>query len=170
MRNWSNPMNKSPVSVQSPTVVAVNISAGGIPKHPVFESYLTVDGLEGDLHEHEKHRRPDRAVSIQDLEILDELQAEGFSVAPGLMGENLTVRNLQVQSLRVGDRLQFDSGVVLELTAIRKPCFVLDQIHPKLKETVVGRCGFMGKVIVTGVLRSGQSIKVQKALLNPCET
>lgn len=146
------------------TLVAVNISAGGIPKLPTPAARLNLGGIEGDLHEHEKHRRADRAVSIQDLELLDELREEGYAVGPGLMGENLTVRNLQVQSLTVGDRLQFDSGAVLELTSVRKPCFVLDSIDPKLKEAVVGRCGFMAKVIATGVLRPGQKITVQRSV------
>jgi MOSC domain-containing protein YiiM len=157
-------MNQADASAQAPTVVAVNLSAGGIPKRSVSETRLTFEGLEGDLHEHEKHRRTDRAVSIQDLELLDDLRSEGYAVGPGLMGENLTVRNLQVQSLATGDRLQFDSGAVLELTSVRKPCFVLDQIDPKLKEIVIGRCGFMAKVIATGVLRPGQEITVQRAI------
>jgi MOSC domain-containing protein YiiM len=147
---------------KEPTVVAVNISAGGIPKRPVSEARVTFEGLQDDLHEHEKHRRTDRAVSIQDLEILDILRAGGYAVGPGLMGENLTVRDLHVQSLRAGDRLRFEPDVVLELTSVRKPCFVLDQIDPRLKDTVVGRCGYMAKVIATGALRPGQTITVQR--------
>lgn len=145
------------------TIVAVNISAGGIPKQGVAEALLTLEGLEGDFHEHEKHRRLDRAISIQDLELLHDLQGEGYAVGPGLMGENLTVRNLHVQSLNPGDCLQFDLGAVLELTSVRKPCFVLDQIHLKLKEAVVGRCGFMAKVIVPGVLCPGQKITLRRS-------
>jgi molybdopterin synthase catalytic subunit len=154
---------------ENAVVVAVNISAGGIPKRSVPEARATLEGLEGDLHDHEKHRRADRAISVQDLELLDELRAEGYLVGPGLMGENLTVQDLHVQALSVGDRLQFDAGPVLELTAIRKPCFVLDQIDPKLKETVVGRCGFMAKVLETGVLRPGQRISVQRMHLGSKE-
>lgn len=146
----------------SATVLAVNISRGGLPKKPVNTARVDLNGLCGDGHEHEKHCRPDRAVTIQDIELLDELRLEGFPLAPGLMGENLTVRGLGVQSLSPGDRLVFSGGPVLELTKIRKPCYVLDQIDPRLKETVVGRCGFLARVVQPGDLQPGQSITVER--------
>lgn len=153
----------------SATVLAVNISRGGLPKQPVNTARVDVNGLCGDDHEHEKHRRTDRAVSIQDIELLDELRLEGFPLAPGLMGENLTVRGLGVQTLSPGDRLIFTGGPVLELTQARKPCYVLDQIDPKLKETVVGRCGFLARVVQPGDLQPGQSITVERGGTPPCD-
>jgi len=153
----------------SATVLAVNVSRGGLPKRPVGTARVDMNGLCGDGHEHEKHCRPDRAVSIQDIELLDEIRLEGFPVAPGLMGENLTVRGLGVQTLSPGDRLVFTGGPVLELTQARKPCYVLDQIDPKLKEIVVGRCGFLARVVQPGDLQPGQSITVERGGLPPCD-
>lgn len=143
-------------------VVAVCVSPGGVPKLPVPNAELTPTGLVGDGHDHEKHRRLHRAVSIQDLELLEELKAEGYPVAPGTIGENLTVRRLHVQALSPGDRLRFEDGPVLELTEPRKPCFVLDRIHPMLKDAVAGRCGFLAKVIKAGQLAAGQRVFVEK--------
>jgi MOSC domain-containing protein YiiM len=145
----------------SAEVVAVCISSGGVPKHPVASAEATIDGLDGDAHDHDKHCRPDRAVSIQDLELLEELETEGYAVGPGVIGENLTVRGLNVQQLSPGDRLVIEDGPVLELVAPRKPCFVLDAIHPQLQYAVVGRCGFMARVQRTGRLYPGQRIAVQ---------
>ncbi len=153
----------------SATVLAVNVSRGGLPKQPVHTARVDINGLCGDGHDHEKHRRPDRAVTIQDIELLDELRLEGFPVAPGLMGENLTVRGLGVQTLSPGDRLVFESGPVLELTQARKPCYVLDQIDPKLKETVIGRCGFLARVVQPGDLQPGQSITVERGVPPQCD-
>jgi len=147
----------------APRLVAVCISTGGIPKIPVDAADVTVDGLVDDGHDHEKHCRPDRAVSIQDIELLDVLKTEGYDVAPGVIGENLTVRDLHVQQLAVGDRLRFENGPVIELTQPRKPCFVLDAVHPDLKDAVVGRCGFMAAVVETGQFAPGQRITVERA-------
>ena len=80
---------------------------------------------------------------------------------PGIMGENLTARGLNVQQLAPGDRLCFQDGPVLELTEPRKPCFVLDAIHPALQQAVVGRCGFLARVERVGRLHSGQRITVE---------
>ncbi len=100
---------------------------------------------------------------IQDVELLDEFKSEGYEVAPGVMGENITVRDLHVQKLKPGDRLRFENGPVIELTEPRTPCFVLDAVHPELKTAVVGRCGFMARVIETGQLEPGQTITVERA-------
>jgi MOSC domain-containing protein YiiM len=123
---------------------------------------MTVDGLEGDGRNHAKHAKPSRAVSIQDEELLEQLRAEGFPVEHGTIGENLTVRNLNVQQMEAGTVLELSGGVVLELTEMRKPCFVLDAIDPRLKKVIVGRCGFMAKVLKEGYVEPGETIGVKK--------
>ncbi len=152
--------NAKPADGAAGVVVAVCTSAGGVPKLAVPRCDLTADGLVGDAHDHEKHCKPHRAVSIQDVELLDELKGEGYPVGPGMMGENLTVRGLHVQSLSPGARLRFHDGPTLELTEVRTPCFVLDVIHPQLKDVVVGRCGFLAKVVTLGTFTTGQRITV----------
>ena len=151
----------SPSDASSPHVVAINISDGGIPKRPVLSTDVLSQGLRGDAHDHEKHNSPLQAVSLIDLEDLEDLRREGFEVVPGATGENLTVRNLQVDSLPVGTRLTFSGGVELELTKVRQPCFVLDAIDPRLKKAIVGRCGYLAKVITPGSLSSGEFISTQ---------
>jgi MOSC domain-containing protein YiiM len=143
-------------------VVAVCISSGGVPKQPVDRAEVLADGLIGDGRHHEKHRRNDRAVSIQDLELLEQLAGEGYAVGPGIMGENITVQDLHVQSLAIGDRLRFQDGPVLELASVRKPCYVLDAIHPELKNAVVGRCGFLCRVVEPGTLYPGQIVAAER--------
>ncbi len=143
-------------------VISVNISAGGVPKAPQTSCDVTVDGLVGDGHDHQKHVNPDRAISLFDQEVLDELNAEGYTLEPGTIGENITVENLSVNDLNVGDRLCFSGGVEIELTDPRTPCFVLDAIDPRLKTELVGRAGFLASVTNTGMLAPGETIEVRK--------
>ena len=77
------------------------------------------------------------------------------------MGENLTVRGLHVQQMTPGDRLSFEDGPVLELTEPRRPCYVLDSIHPTVQQAAVGRCGFLASVVIPGRFFPGQRIAVQ---------
>ena len=153
-------MNKS-LSKPQPYVLSINISPGGIPKFPVDSIGLTFAGLESDGHDHEKHRTPLQAVCLQDIEKLQELRAEGFDLDCGTTGENLTVRHLGVNQLPVGTILEFSGGVILELTKVRKPCYVLDAIDPRLKEVIVGRCGSYAKVLKEGFLKKGETIRVK---------
>ncbi len=148
-------------------VISVNISKGGIPKLPMASCPVSIDGLHGDGRDHQKHITPDRAVSLIDIEILNQLKHEGYAVCPGAIGENITVENLNVQSLEPGDQLAFASGVVIELVEARKPCFVLDPLGVNLKKDIVGRCGYLARVKIEGVLCKGDTITIQKFKATP---
>lgn len=145
-----------------PYVYSINISPGGIPKLPVESVQVTFLGLAGDGHNHEKHRTPLQAVSLQDIERLEEFHLEGYSLSAGATGENLTVRHLDVNSLPIGTVLEFSGGVVLELTKVRKPCYVLDAIDPQLKEAMTGRCGLYAKVLKEGFVQREEKIYVRQ--------
>lgn len=145
-----------------PRIVSINISRGGIPKIPVSSIRINIVGLEGDGHNHAKHNSPLQAVCIQDIEKLIELSRNGYSLSPGKAGENLTVENLHVNGLPVGTVLQFSGGVVLELSKIRKPCYVMDAIATRLKEDAVGRHGMYAKVVREGFLGIGETIEAIK--------
>ncbi len=72
------------------------------------------------------------------------------------------MRGLDTDRLEPGDRLHLSGGVELEYTKVRRPCFVLDAISPRLKEVVVGRCGGYAKVITGGEVRAGETIEVRR--------
>lgn len=124
---------------------------------------VTFAGLQGDGHNHEKHRTPFQAVSLIDVEDLENLRSEGFEVFPGATGENLTLRNLDCDGLQVGDRLVFSNGVEVEITKRRNPCYVLDAIDPRLKTAIKGRCGVLARVICEGEIRPGEQVEVVAA-------
>lgn len=141
-----------------PRVISVCSSAGGIPKLPLPEAYVTAAGIRGDLHAHDKHNRPDRALSLFDVETLRQLVDEGFPLEPGTAGENVTVEGLSVQALPEGTLLQI-GDVLLRLETPRKPCYVLDAIDRRLKDAIVGRCGYMASVLRPGVICPGMEIQ-----------
>ena len=147
-----------------PRIVSINISRGGIPKIPFSSIRVNFSGLEGDGHNHAKHYSPIQAVCIQDLEKLEELSQKGYSLSPGQAGENLTVQNLYVNDLPLGTVLRFRSGVELEISKVRKPCYVMDAIHPQLKVDALGRHGMYAKVLKEGILSAGEMIEVIECL------
>ncbi|MCB9757064.1 MAG: MOSC domain-containing protein [Candidatus Omnitrophica bacterium] len=141
-------------------IVSINISDGGIPKRPIPFVELTVNGLVGDGHNHEKHNSPIQAVCLQDIEKLQELNEVGYTLGPGDAGENLTVENLNVNSLPLGTQLKLSGGVVLEISKVRKPCYVMDAISPQLKTDALNRHGMYAKVIREGILKVGENITI----------
>ena len=141
-----------------PKIISINISKGGIPKLPVHSIRVTTAGLDGDGHNHAKHYSPLQAVCIQDIETLNELNQNGYNLSSGKAGENLTVEHLHINRLPIGAVLQFSGGVTLEISKVRKPCYVMDAIDPQLKEDALGRHGMYAKVIKEGILTVGDDI------------
>lgn len=151
------------MSDQLPTVVQVNISPGGIPKTPIEVGRVVEAGIEGDGHNHEKHRTPKQALLMLDAEDIDDLKREGFDITWGSLGENLTVRNVSSDELQIGDRVRFSGGVAGEVTKYRKPCYVLDAIDPEMKVALKGRGGVYLRVIEPGEIRAGETIEILPA-------
>jgi len=158
-------MDKETIAEKIAYVLSINISKGGIPKLPIDSVHINAAGLEDDGHNHEKHYNYIQAVCLQDIEMLDQLREEGYPLYAGTTGENLTVRNLNVNDLPLGTILEFSGGVNLELSKVRKPCYVLDAIDSKLKENIVGRCGMYANVLKEGTIRVGDIIKIKEFIL-----
>jgi len=147
-------------------VVSINTSPGGIPKRPIAEVGIVTGGLLGDGHDHEKHRTPAQAVSLLDLELLRAAAADhDLDLVPGSLGENLTVEGVGVQRLGLGDRLRIagadGNDVVLEITKVRPPCYVLDALSPDLKRTMWNRIGMYAQVRTPGRIAAGATIRVE---------
>src|SRR3989344_5386859 len=65
----------------------------GLPKIPVCEAAVGLDGVVGDYNRSRTERKNcdmDRALLLLPLETLDDLQKEGWPVKPGHLGENIT--------------------------------------------------------------------------------
>jgi len=137
-------------------------------------------GVEGDAHlgETVQHRsrvakdptQPNlRQVHLIHAELHEELQAAGFAVAAGQMGENITTRGVDLLGLPVGARLHLGETAVVEVTGLRNPCTQLNDLLPGLMAAVLDRdsmgnlirkAGIMGIVITGGEVRPGDAIRV----------
>ena len=149
-------------------IVSVNVSPkGGVPRVPLPEGdRLTAEGLAHDHRAFEKHRKTARALSVLSIELLDQFQHEGFTVAPGIMAENVTVYGVDLCKLETGTRLTFENGVEIEVTSQRKPCYQLNPMGAGLEQAAVGRSGVMCSVVKEGELKPGLKFKVVSAVLN----
>ncbi|MEW2489287.1 MOSC domain-containing protein [Streptomyces sp. NPDC048411] len=142
---------------------------------------LTGLGVEGDVHAGVtvKHRsrvaqdptQPNlRQVHLIHEELFDELRAEGFEVAPGDLGENVTTRGVDLLALPVGTLLHLGDEAVVEVTGLRNPCLQIDTFQEGLLKQVVGRdeagnivrkAGIMSIVMTGGVVRPGDRVVVE---------
>ncbi len=111
-----------------------------------------------------------RQVHLIHAELHAELELRGFYVLPGQMGENITTQGLDLLGLPRRTRLHIGGQVVLEVTGLRNPCDQLDHFQQGLKAAVLDRdaegnlvrkAGVMSIVVVGGVVRPGDRIRVE---------
>ena len=111
-----------------------------------------------------------RQVHLIQEELLDELRADGFQVAPGAIGENITTRGINLLALPQGARLHIGEAAVVGVTGLRDPCRQLNDYQPGLMAAVLDRdeqgnlvrkAGIMGIVLAAGDVRAGDSIRVE---------
>ncbi|HEU4562896.1 MAG TPA: MOSC domain-containing protein [Longimicrobium sp.] len=164
-------------------VTAVSTSAGHTFSKQNRDAIRLLAGLgvEGDAHAGKtvKHRsrvardpaQPNlRQVHLIHAELHDELNAAGFRVRPGDMGENVTTRGVDLLALPTGTRLHLGGAAVVEVTGLRNPCAQLDAFQPGLMSAVLDRdeqgglirkAGVMGIVLTGGELRPGDTVRVE---------
>jgi MOSC domain-containing protein YiiM len=138
-------------------LVSVNANASKeFRKLPLVEGLLVTEfGLEGDRHA----GRPQRQVSMLNVETVDELAEKGMPVSPGVLGENLTVEGLPIMELPDGARVRIGEAEV-EITGGRPACKELLQVHRDALKALVGRTGKMARVVRGGSIKPGDPVEV----------
>src|SRR3712207_9279925 len=74
--------------------------------------------------------------------------------------ENFTTRGIDLRKLAKGDRLRVGDGCVIELTDVRVPCRQLKMWDPELPELIVGRSGWVARVVAEGMVKEGDRIEI----------
>jgi cyclic pyranopterin phosphate synthase len=142
------------------SVLAVCVSPGGIPKHPVASARVEGTGVEGDKQRYAYHGGANRAVCLFSIEDYQKLELDGVRAqAPGAYGENLLTQGLDYEKLRAGDRLQVGDDLVLEIHDVREPCKTLRSVDARFPNLMLGRSGFVCRVLRAGVARAGMAIR-----------
>jgi MOSC domain-containing protein YiiM len=163
-------------------VISVSLSSTHkFSKGPAAQIQLLAGlGVDGDAHcgVTVKHRsrvardptQPNlRQVHLIHSELFDELAAQGFDVAAGQIGENISTRHIDLLALPVGTQLHIGETAIVELTGLRNPCEQLNAHRAGLMSAVLGRtpdgklvrkAGVMGVVIAGGRVQAGDAIRV----------
>jgi MOSC domain-containing protein YiiM len=167
------------------TAEVVAVSAK--PKHGVDKTnrpvirLLAGQGVEGDAHcgatvKHRSRWRRDptqpniRQVHLLHAELFEELAEKGFRVTPGLMGENVTTRGIDLLNLPRGAILRLGDEAVVQVTGLRNPCYQLDQLQQGLMAAclekaaegdLIRKAGVMSIVLAGGQVRAGDAVAVE---------
>ena len=147
-------------------VFSINISGGGVPKHPIDHALVGIQGVAGDGHDdREHHGGPNRALCIYSIERIRLLRAEGHPVQPGSLGENITLEGLDSAKLKPGDRLSVGETEI-EVTAYTTPCrtiresFIDGGFTRVLHDRHPGDSRLYARVVRGGSIRRGDPVNL----------
>jgi MOSC domain-containing protein YiiM len=142
----------------------------GLPKQAVERLSITTDGAEGDYNNYRTRSLggdPDQAILLLTTEVIRQLNAEGWPVAPGDLGENITLDGIPEEGLGPGTRLRVGTAH-LEVTLACDPCtelyslpYVGKEKGPGFVRTMKGRRGWYARVLQPGVVQVGDPIAMQ---------
>jgi MOSC domain-containing protein YiiM len=133
----------------------------------VTRAEVTTSGISGDAHRFGGHGGPNRAVCILFDRDYADLERDGVRTqGPGTFGENLLIAGLDRERVRPGDRLSigdFADGVLLEIHDVREPCRTLRPLDARFPELMLGRSGFVCRVLRPGTLAEDQEVELVTA-------
>ena len=130
---------------------------GSFNRKPLPEATLLAGyGIDGDR----KAGNPHRNLNIMDQETLDALAAEGIPTGPGVLGENMILAGVNLDSQPSGTHVRIGQEALLEVVALREPCYKLTTLDARMPNLVVGRVGVMVRVLEGGVVRMGDAVTV----------
>ena len=109
-------------------ILAINTSTKkGIPKNPVNSVVLIENsGILDDAHANPTD--PTRQVSLLSIESVEKQQKKldknnsKMKLTPGIFGENITTKGIDLLSLKIGDRIKLGKFAILEISRIGKIC------------------------------------------------
>ena len=107
-------------------------------------------GFEGCAHANP----PKREVLFVSRDHLDELD-----LAPGVIRENVTVADADVQQWAVGQQVRA-GGAVFEITMVCDPCHRMDELRPGLRSRLDGKRGMLARVVEGGDVALGDQLSL----------
>jgi MOSC domain-containing protein YiiM len=147
-------------------VRAINVSDGGVPKSPRDAARIRASGVEGDRQRNLRfHGGPDRAVCLYSADLIRALNAEGHPIAPGTIGENLTIEGLDWAGVRRGATIEAGEAL-LDITSAASPCrniaasFARGEITRVSQAIHPGWSRWYARVLREGTVRVGDTVRL----------
>jgi len=139
----------------------------GLPKKPVGSAFVSFAGVQGDfnLYRHEKRKDdPNWGLLIMPIETIKELNAEGWPIKAGDLGENFTTSGIPYSDFAVGKVFAI-GDVRFRVSMACDPCdnlwllpYVGREKGPAFLKTMLHRRGWYARVLREGTVRTGDRI------------
>lgn len=114
-------------------------------------------GIEGDAHAGKWHRQ----VSLLAGESIDGVKEAMPSLKNGAFAENIITRGIDLNNIKIGDRLRIGDEVILEITQIGKECHNSGCAIKKVTgDCIMPKEGIFAQVTTGGVVTRNMAINI----------
>lgn len=130
----------------------------GTKKREVNSARLIPEwGIEGDAHAGPWPRQ----VSLLPMEEINKMKRLIPNLKPGDFAENITTQGVELNQIKIGDRIIIGEDVVLEVSQIGKKCHSGCEIQKLTGNCIMPKKGIFAKVLKGGIVRKDDYLRVQ---------
>ena len=139
----------------------------GLPKKKTETAFVLLNGIEGDFNRYRQekcHGRLDRALLLMPLEMLAQLNNEGWPIQPGDIGENITTEGIPYFDFSPNKKYKIGE-IEIKISEQCTPCgnlkilrYVGKEKWSEFKKVMNGRRGWYAAVTKEGRISPGDSI------------
>lgn len=131
----------------------------GTKKREIDSARLIPDwGIEGDAHAGHWHRQ----VSLLSLEEINKMKKFIPDLKPGDFAENITLQGIDINCIKIGDRMIINRGIVLEVTQIGKKCHTGCEIQRLTGECIMPKKGVFARVLRGGQIKKNNIVRLKR--------
>lgn len=140
-------------------VLSVCISSEkGTKKREVNSASFIPDwGIEGDAHADSGPRQ----VSFLSIEEINKMKRLIPDLMPGDFAENIDTQGIDIDQIKIGDRIIIGDNIVLEVSQIGKECHSGCEIQKLTGECIMPKKGVFAKVLKGGIVKMNDNLRVQ---------
>lgn len=141
-------------------ILSVCISSEkGMKKGEVDSAHLIADwGIEGDAHAGHWHRQ----VSLLSTEEINKMKKFIMDLKPGDFAENIITQGVDLNQIKVGDRIIIGENILLEVSQLGKKCHSSCEIQKLTGKCIMPKKGVFAKVLKGGNIKKDYFIRVEK--------
>lgn len=134
-------------------------SEKGTKKNEVYSALFIADsGIKGDAHAGQWHRQ----VSLLSNEDIDKVREIIPNLKPGAFAENLATVGIDLNQVKIGDKVLIRDEVILEVTQLGKKCHSGCEIQKLTGDCLMPKKGIFTRVLKGGFIEKNDRIKIQK--------
>ncbi len=134
-------------------------SEKGTKKNEVHSALFIADsGIKGDAHAGQWHRQ----VSLLSNEDIDNVREIIPNLKPGAFAENLATVGIDLNQVKIGDKVLIRDEVILQVTQLGKKCHSGCEIQKLTGDCLMPKKGIFARVLKGGFIEKNDRIKIQQ--------